>query len=496
MRSALIVPSLLAALLLAGCPKKQESAPDAGPHECDTRADCSAKGDAYKGKLCSANFECTGCDSDGQCELRELCEPEKRVCVFRPGWGDTCRLNADCDAGKLCVQGLCIPEKDAVLCVADHCLADGQRCNRTNQVCEENIGCLVDLDCAPAELCNVPTHTCMLRCTPENQGQICAAGQKCVDSRCADCADSTDCPGGLVCDPGKLTCVADGSARCLSGRDCQVPLICNPATGFCTDKPPPCLTDEDCLRDERCDIAAGKCVKRACQPDRFEPNHDQATAKPLTAGSYPGLTLCDRVQDWFSLTLSRGDLLDVFVDADPLLEPVVTTRLLDPTGRIVGVGNLALDRMASRDGTFYLRMESTDPYVDYGLRLSISKGTPCGDDRFEPNDTPASATAVRDQGELNQLTLCGADVDYFLVDVPTGQGVSVELHYVPTEGDADLQLLTANGATVLGTSATTDPVETVQLTAGQIVGGQVLVKVSSADWRAHDSYYLRIAYVP
>ncbi|MGC4121799.1 MAG: hypothetical protein QM765_45920 [Myxococcales bacterium] len=487
---------LAAALLLCACPSKNPTPPgaDAGTRECTTRADCKAKGGDLEQMTCLPDFTCGQCSSDGQCELREKCDPTKRLCGFKTGWGDDCSANADCTAGQRCVQGLCVSEKDAVLCSAGRCLADGMRCNQANGVCEEDIGCLSDKDCSTGELCNVPTNACVLRCSEETQATVCGAGQKCLDSRCTDCADSSDCPGGMVCDRGRLTCVVDGSARCLSDRDCSAGLTCNRATGFCTPTPPPCLSNEDCFSDERCDIAAGKCVKRACQPDRYEPNAAMAEAAPIVSGDYANLTLCDGEQDWYSVKLTRGDRFDVFVDADPLFQDVMDTRLLDGTGRVLGQGALALDRTVSLDGTYYLRMQTSDAFVDYGLRIAISRGTPCDDDAFEPNDTAASAASLHDQGDYDKLTVCGLDRDWFLLDVPAGKKLRVELNYVPTEGAADLFVFAKDGTTQLGADQVTNPVQTVVVEAAAIVDGQVLIEVASLDERASAEYWLHVAY--
>ena len=486
------------ALLAASCQsdsdlKLPHGSSDAAVASCLTRADCAARPES-KGKICGPNGTCERCTTDGQCDLRELCDPKDQICVFKRGWGRECTKNIECDAGKLCVQGLCKPEQDVTLCRAGACLADGQRCNQANQVCEEDVGCLADADCAAAELCNVPTNTCVLRCTPEKQAEVCAGGQKCVDARCSDCAENADCPGGLVCDKGKLKCISDGASRCATNRDCAVGLVCNAATGFCTAKPPPCISNEDCLSIERCDVPSGKCLRKACQPDRYERNDDSTTASTLTAGSYTALTLCESEQDWYGVKLQRGDHLDVFVDADPLLGDYLDTRILDSSGRIITQGSLAVDRTVATDGTYYLRLQSQDPYVEYGLRLSVSKGVPCDDDHFEPNDDVGKPSALHAAGDYDKLTLCPADVDFLLLDVPAGKGVKVELNSTPTEGALDMLMLSVDGKTELARTTTTEAVETAELAASQIVAGKVLLKILSADSRSHGEYFLHVSY--
>ncbi len=491
MRARLPMLALVLAATGGACSKDQApAAPDAAI-ECASRAECTAKG---AGLVCSATGQCVGCASDGQCELRERCDSQKARCVFKPGWGASCAKNDECQAGQLCVQGLCVAEKDATLCVQGTCLAAGQRCNRGNGVCEEDVGCLRDADCAESELCNVPTNACVERCTAETKAEVCEAGQLCLENRCTDCGTDADCPGGMVCDKGRLGCVVDGSRRCLSDRDCAAGFTCDRAAGFCTSKVPPCLSNDDCLAGERCDLASGKCLVRACQPDRYEPNGSATEARGLTAGDFAGMTLCDGEQDWYSVKLTRGDRLDVFVDADPLLHDRFHSRIVDGQGRILAEGGLAVERTVSEDGTYFLRFESDDAFVVYGLRLAIARGTPCDDDRFEPNQTFAAAASLHAQGDYDKLTVCGRDQDWFRLDVPAEKGVRVELHYVPSEGAADLAVWTSDGVKLLAKNDATGPVESVVVPASEIADGQVLVQVASLDDRAHAEYFLRVVY--
>lgn len=483
-----------AALLLgAACSKRTAAPGDAGVGpECATRADCAAKG---AGLVCGAGGACAPCVSDGQCALRERCDPATRRCVFRAGWGDVCALNGECAAGELCAQGLCTAAWSAVLCVSGACAVPGQRCNQANGVCEEDLGCLADADCAASELCNVPTNACVPRCTPESQAAVCAEGWKCVESRCSECADSSDCPGGLVCDRGKLQCALDPSQRCASDRDCAVGTVCTKATGFCTVPPRPCSSNEDCLPDQRCDVARGTCAARACPADRFEPNPDAAHATPLAEGSYAGLTLCEREEDWYSLSLVRGDRIALTVDADPLFESTLEASLLDAGGRALARGALALDYTAARAGVYDLRLRSTDAYVEYGLRLLVGKGTPCDDDRFEPDDDLPSAAALPGPGDYDKLTLCGLDTDYFRVEVPEGTALRIELDSNPTEGAANLVAYSPDGKAELARSPQLAPVQTVRVAADQARGG-VVVKVAAQDSGAHAEYVLRVSYEP
>jgi hypothetical protein len=342
-------------------------------------------------------------------------------------------------------------------------------------------------------VCNVATHACVLGCTPETQAQSCAPGQVCAAGRCSDCASDLDCPGSLVCNLDRLQCSFDGEVRCLSDRDCAVGQVCNRATGSCTLPPPPCSSSEDCLAEQRCELASGRCLLRACQPDRYEPNGDASRGPLLGPGEYLGLTLCDFEEDWYALALTRGDRLSVFVDADPLLEATITSRLLDGAGRTLASGALSVDWVMSEEAVFFLAVRSSDPFVPYGLRLAVTHATPCDADALEANDTPAAATPVTATTTLAPLTLCAGDVDLFRLEVPAGQGVRVTMEYVPTEGVIDLRLLSAEQRE-LARAANAQPKETLAVSAEEAAAGPLLLEVRPEGSSAHDTYLLRVEY--
>lgn len=87
-------------------------------------------------------------------------------------------------------------------------------------------------------------------------GATCGATQKCVNDKCVDCAQDTDCSTGQKCDNG--TCKTTGTGGC------------NPACGTgekcVNDKCVQCQSDTDCQPNQACDNN-GKCVdKNGCNP--------------------------------------------------------------------------------------------------------------------------------------------------------------------------------------------------------------------------------------
>jgi hypothetical protein len=481
---------------LAGCHKSTPPpAPlvDAGP-SCASNDDCDAA------EVCDTNTgKCGPCKSSGQCKSHQICQAPARnqplQCQYAPGYGDDCKLNDDCPAGQLCRQGLCLDSSAVTTCPTGAC-PSGQRCNASNLVCEENSGCFSDADCDAAGICNTATHACDVRCTDANADLVCAAGQKCVAGRCAQCGADSDCPGGLTCDTAAGTCTNGNT--CFSDRDCTVPLVCNPATSQCTQPPPPCVSDEQCKLGDVCNLASGRCAPAGCQPDRYEPgNHDQAHAAAIGPGPdirVPDLTLCAGQQDFFSFDMLQGDIVQVVVEADPLAAQTFDTALLDPQGRVIASGDLAVNGQADSDGTYAVRIHSTDPEQDYSLRVTIDHtSSSCQNDAYEPNDTVPQATHVSPPG-LTTLAICAGDHDWFSIDVPANLGVNLAESSDPTQGDIDLYAYASDGTTLLASSATSAATERVQLGPGRVGGQRIYALVQGGDPRSAAQYGLAVSY--
>jgi hypothetical protein len=489
--------ALLLALLVGSACQKAAPAPppviDGGP-VCARAEDCEA------GQVCDANTgRCGPCKSSGQCKPHQLCASAGRsqplACTFAAGYGDACRLNGDCPAGQLCRQGLCLASSAVTSCPDQRC-PGGQRCNRANLVCEDASGCFTDADCDPSQLCNGATHQCEQKCTASTADQLCAAGQKCVGGRCAQCGADTDCPGGLTCDVAAGRCT--NGSTCFSDRDCPVPLVCNPATSQCTQVPPPCVSDEQCPTGQVCNVPSGRCNPIGCAADRYEPgNHTQATAAAIGPGPVivlNDLTLCGGESDYFSLAMLQGDLIQVVVEGDPLASQTYLTEVLSPAGRVLGSGDLAANAQADTDGTFALRIHSSDLLQRYGLRVTVDHtASSCQNDAFEPNDTAGQATHVSPPG-LSTLAICAGDRDLFSIDVPGGLGLEVSESADMTGGDLRLDLLAADGVTVLAAGPASGFNKRLFLGADAAGGKRIFARVQGGDPRSENQYSLAVAY--
>ena len=494
--SASITAALLAGfvalgLLGTGCPNTEPPADGDGgtkAEECQSRADC-----AVEGQVCTAGSFCADCETSGQCRQKEECridaEANTRRCALRAGWGADCEQNAQCSAGQWCVQGLCRDSSEVQQCpsgVSTECPAN-MRCNAVNFVCEEDLGCSENADCSPGEVCNTGSHACVPRCTEETQSTVCLGGERCVNERCVQCTEDAECGIGLFCDAaGK--CVS--KERCYLDRDCKVPLICHRPTGQCVDKPPPCVSDENCAPDQKCNVGTGKCVPRNCQPDLFEPNNEASTARGVPVNvTHTALTLCENDVDFYAFTLSRGDELSALVDADLFAENTFTTVIQDGSGRSLSAGRLLTSYVAAVPDTYYVAISSTDPFQNYDVRFLLSRGSPCDDAGWEPNDLSSQATPVNSAG-LVDGAVCPQDKDHFSVPVPAGKGVRVSLTGYQSSGGL-LTICAFEGGTQLGCSD--DPqTPTVEASAAQVGGKTVLVRVSAADERTQNTYSLRV----
>lgn len=474
-------------LLFAACPKTTSSNDAGRPPECETRADCVGDNE---GKVCTAQQYCTSCDSSGQCRVKEQCSVETRRCVLREGWGNTCNVNEDCQAGAWCKQGLCVDRSEVSLCpggLSSEC-PQNQRCNTITTVCEEDLGCSESADCSAAEICNTGSRQCVPRCTVDTQAEICAASEKCVEEKCVQCANSTECGPGLVCDAAGRCSTGN---RCYSDRDCKVPLVCFAATGACLAKAPPCVSNDNCKSDERCDVGKGKCVPKACQPDRYEPNDDAAHAFGVSQQSYLDLTLCMGDVDWYSLPLGRGDLLGVNVDADNFSENTFSTVIKDDSGRALAAGKLLVNYVAPVTATYYVAISTSDPFQPYDVTFLLSRGTPCDDDALEPNDSAAQATAINAASQLDGK-VCPQDQDWFKATVPASKSMQVSLqNYDASKGL--LELCVYDGANSLGCSDTAMPI--VSVSAAAAGGKNLQVRVKGTGERTANGYTLKVEFI-
>ena len=143
-----------------------------------------------------------------------------------------------------------------------------------------------------------------------------------------------------------------------------------------------------------------------CSDDGYEPNNNASQAKPLAAGTYPGLSICDTAlspidEDWFQVGMAAGQQIDATISFNHALGDL-DLALFNPavrTGAVFyapGVGDVEkVTYVAPSAGTYLLVAFGTisQKYaVPYTLTLALQAGgTTCAADAKEPNDTAPAA---------------------------------------------------------------------------------------------------------
>lgn len=451
-------------------------------------AECASNLDCDPGFACIEGA-CGNCASDGHCFREERCDPASLLCVFREGWGNECGEHQDCPVGRFCAQGLCLANDFVTPCGGRGQCPEGMRCNRrvgAPPVCEEDLGCAVDEDCSEGEICNPGTARCELGCTPENQADVCSTRQSCIEGRCLECLSDEDCAAGLSCNV--LAGLCTGQESCFTDRDCEAGLVCNRRIAICTEPPPACSSDNDCLQDERCDVQTGRCHLRACVPDQDAPNGTQEEAVPLSNGERKNLVVCEGEEKWYRLSLLEGDRISVVIEADFLTTDGFDAQLRTADGQILQSSVHELKTIVSHAGDYFVRIRTRSGRVHYGLRVLVSKGTPCRNDDLEPNDEPTQA-APREPGSHPGLVICPADVDWYVIPVPVGRGLEVTMAQ-DGSGNLELELYDSNGATLLDAD---DGIELEKnVSAPRLQGDRAYVRVRASNQRTESVYGLEI----
>jgi hypothetical protein len=245
--------------------------------------------------------------------------------------------------------------------------------------------------------------------------------------------------------------------------------------------------------------------------DRYENNDTAATATDLrtVSGSMveQGLTLEAADPDWYRFTLAStgraGDSAAISFshalgDIDMALYDAGGTRQLAASN---GVGNTETIGLAGLGaGNYLLRVYGHQGASNPSYSLSLNAvPAQAGGDRFENNDTAATATDLRTiTGTLAEagLSIEAADPDWFRFTLAATGNLddAVSVAFSHGAGDLDLALYDAAGTTRLGLSNGT--VDTERISLAGLAPGTYLAQVYGYQGVANPAYALTVSAQP
>jgi len=321
-------------------------------------------------------------------------------------------------------------------------------------VCQNGacVACRLDNQCAAEQFC----HPIRRRCEP----------RPCHGTECArhdDCPLGRFCVQGLCLQPDTTTPEGCSVESCADGETCPQGKRCEPQRLVCEEYYG-CQSDVDCGSDQRCNVAAGRC-EAACTPE--------------TAPTVCGV----------KRYCLDGTCVDCTADADcgsglycNVARHTCESKTTCSSNRDCEVPLLCnrLTRQCTVDPGPCLSSEDCAPDEDCQLSTGRCMPASCVPDRFEPDDTVATAHAVV-PGAVPNLTLCGGDVDHLKLALARGDRVQALVDVDPLL-NFDISLLTGTGDVVAQGSYAVDG--TVAL------AGDYYVRTSSRD--AYVRYGLRI----
>lgn len=294
------------------------------------------------------------------------------------------------------------------------------------------------------------------------------------DDSAGDCDHVTDAPmdgtfvmrvtnsgvGGLgVCEP----CTAD--VQC-GGPDDYCVALGSEGDAFCmTD----CATDDDCDADFSClpiESVDGTVIKQCtpdsglcgdppdpeCDDDALEENDSraQAGAKPeLDAGMHDALVSCSEDEDWYEVVLDEDTTIGALVEGGAASN--LNLGLYEANGDEIvvaeGASSLEVVEECLGAGTYYLRVYAFGAMDNtYDLLLEKTPGScggACVDDSLEPDDAFGDATYAEvypDPYTATDRMICSGDDDWYEIALYTSETVVVDLTFMQTSGDEDLDL--------------------------------------------------------
>ncbi|MEQ8278133.1 MAG: hypothetical protein RMA76_28790 [Deltaproteobacteria bacterium] len=538
MRTLSSAPLLFALGVIAGsacqCSDEPPTTQCMTDAECREGERCTPEGACVVGIECVTDEECTETDARQLCNLDapvEEGDPEQFTCIFREGFGDDCAADRPCPFGEFCseLHGKCYVSANARDCVrraqcpsgqicdrnANKCVPDlgcygdqfcedGEFCDTVNRTCRaaniECVSCVVDGTCPGSELCLVSTRECVI----DLSAQTCNEGETCDPlGRCVQCRSSEECGPGLFCNvalgrcESNVQCVNDPS-ECPSTAEvtcveCVEPEICDARTRRCQAPALACDSDVECPGDQFCDMTLDPpiCVNRIpeCLDDLIDEdgsNDTIAEAAKLEEGMGPlfdELRVCPGNQDWYQIAVAAGTYLTIDARFEHDVGDVELQLFLEDGRSLLDESRSTTDneRVELEVGTdlvVYLRVFLGTPTirsVPYQLIVAHDPGSLCEDDEAEPSDSRDMARQL-----VNDIPfegrLCTGDPDWFVLrQVEAASRVQVDLSFVDSLGNLDLELYRSNATVPTRVEASTTDNERIVFDAPY--GGDFFLRV-------------------
>ncbi|MBX3250317.1 MAG: PPC domain-containing protein [Myxococcales bacterium] len=262
---------------------------------------------------------------------------------------------------------------------------------------------------------------------------------------CEACASNAQCQSGLCATTssgGRCVPACSGDGACASGTCGATPTVEGPVRAGCGPV------------DAVCGLGS------SCTNDPHEPNDTLATATPYMSGASG--QICRGDLDHWALNVSAGSRVDVVLSGFRHAEGDLDLRLLDGSGAIVASSASTRDReevshcfaAAQRVVARVEGFRDAENRYDLSMQATPDAGGCCTNDRFEPNDTRATARALTLSGGSASFegVICPRDDDWFSFPVsgPSRVEVTLLIEDYLTQ-DLDLELRDPAG-TLIGSS--------------------------------------------
>lgn len=491
--------------------------------------DCVEHEECEDGQVCVSDACVPGCRDNDECGDDEVCDPESHSCVnAAPNnglpCGGECPDHQECDLGSQeCVpDGTCDEDEHCegeAVCVGGFCRPPERPCARNN-------------DCAEGSYCNRDTMRCAPGCRQANE---CRVEEVCVMGQCSE-------PPECAADPNEPNDLADEATEVFDGDRYEGLTICEEDDwfsfiAFAGDEVTFTVSfihdfgninlqlfqpNGDLLQQiagntdsERLDREIEETgvytvrvhgggrgvfnsydldvdITRNCRDDSFEPNDHPEEATEIEPGEYPERLMCGDDDDWHRMQLYAGETLTASISFSAALGDL-DLGLYDANRDLIELAETeddgeSIEFTADVPQIVYVHVPGDEALINgYDLSLVVESPDCTADDR-EDDDTFEQATEVS-AGDTIEGTVCASDADWFTLVLPPDVPLELTLSLDNAVGDLDLQIIGADGETVVAQSATQSDEESIDFLVDN--AGRYYIRVGGVG-RAQGSYTLTV----